>query len=206
MNPPKVKEVTTPSNHKTNKTPIIVQSMLRLLTDIRDIRLLPDPADVSPSFPFYSIGNSQVSSLLLTEEVNIAHLNQYETSALPSGRARGSPSRRESRSEPVLPMISQENLAEMVGTTRSRVSHFMNKFRKLGFIEYGDGGGLTVNSSLVSVVLHDWRNPLRISSETTAEKPGNSGNNGPPIRAESCVASTFWSCPVINFDHSRERY
>ncbi len=57
--------------------------------------------------------------------------------------------------EPVLPRISQENLAEMVGMTRSRVSHFMNKFRKLGFIEYGDQGGLTVNNGLLSVVLHD---------------------------------------------------
>ncbi len=62
---------------------------------------------------------------------------------------------KESRAEPVLPRISQENLAEMVGTTRSRVSHFMNKFRKLGFIDYGDEGGLTVNSGLLSVVLHD---------------------------------------------------
>jgi len=62
---------------------------------------------------------------------------------------------KESRSEPVLPRVSQENLAEMVGTTRSRVSHFMNKFRKLGFVDYGDQGGLTVNSGLLSVVLHD---------------------------------------------------
>jgi CRP-like cAMP-binding protein len=49
--------------------------------------------------------------------------------------------------------ISQETLAEMVGTTRSRVNFFMNKFRDLGFIEYN--GGLKVNSSLLSVVLHD---------------------------------------------------
>jgi CRP/FNR family cyclic AMP-dependent transcriptional regulator len=49
--------------------------------------------------------------------------------------------------------ISQETLAEMVGTTRSRVSFFMNKFRKLGFIKYN--GGLEVNNSLLSVVLHD---------------------------------------------------
>jgi hypothetical protein len=46
-------------------------------------------------------------------------------------------------------------LAEMIGTTRSRVSFFMNKFRKLGFIEYN--GGLSVHSSLLNVVLHDWR-------------------------------------------------
>jgi CRP/FNR family cyclic AMP-dependent transcriptional regulator len=53
----------------------------------------------------------------------------------------------------VVGKISQETLAEMVGTTRSRVSFFMNKFRKLGFIKYN--GGLEVNNSLLSVVLHD---------------------------------------------------
>jgi CRP/FNR family transcriptional regulator, cyclic AMP receptor protein len=62
---------------------------------------------------------------------------------------------KESRSEAVFPRISQDNLAQMVGTTRSRVSHFMNKFRKLGFIDYSDNGGLTVQSGLLSVVLHD---------------------------------------------------
>jgi CRP/FNR family transcriptional regulator, cyclic AMP receptor protein len=55
--------------------------------------------------------------------------------------------------ETVVPKISQETLAEMVGTTRSRVSFFMNKFRKLGFIHYN--GGLEVHSSLLNVVLHD---------------------------------------------------
>ena len=55
--------------------------------------------------------------------------------------------------EQVVPKISQETLAEMVGTTRSRVSFFMNKFRKLGFVEYN--GGLQVHSSLLNVVLHD---------------------------------------------------
>ena len=53
----------------------------------------------------------------------------------------------------VLPKISQETLAEMVGTTRSRVNFFMNKFKKMGFISYD--GGLHVNESLLSVVLHD---------------------------------------------------
>ena len=53
----------------------------------------------------------------------------------------------------VLPKLSQEMLAEMVGTTRSRVNFFMNKFRKLGFIDYN--GGLKVNDSLLSIVLHD---------------------------------------------------
>ena len=53
----------------------------------------------------------------------------------------------------VLPKIPQETLAEMVGTTRSRVNFFMNKFRKMGFIKYN--GGLQINASLLSVVLHD---------------------------------------------------
>jgi len=55
--------------------------------------------------------------------------------------------------ETVVPKMSQETLAEMVGTTRSRVSYFMNRFRKLGFIHYN--GGLQVHSSLLNVVLHD---------------------------------------------------
>ena len=60
---------------------------------------------------------------------------------------------KEGKPEPVIPKVSQETLAEMIGTTRSRVSFFMNKFRKLGFIEYN--GGLSVHSSLLNVVLHD---------------------------------------------------
>ena len=55
--------------------------------------------------------------------------------------------------ETVVPKISQETLAEMIGTTRSRVSFFMNRFRKLGFIHYN--GGLQVHSSLLNIVLHD---------------------------------------------------
>jgi CRP/FNR family transcriptional regulator, cyclic AMP receptor protein len=57
------------------------------------------------------------------------------------------------RAARVVPKLSQEVLAEMVGTTRSRVNFFMNKFRKLGFIDYN--GGLKINTSLLSVVLHD---------------------------------------------------
>ena len=66
---------------------------------------------------------------------------------------------KESKPETVIAKISQETLAEMIGTTRSRVSVFMNKFRKLGFIDYKGGlrgnGGLHVHSSLLNVVLHD---------------------------------------------------
>jgi CRP/FNR family cyclic AMP-dependent transcriptional regulator len=61
---------------------------------------------------------------------------------------------KEGAPEAVIPRISQETLAEMIGTTRSRVSFFMNRFRKFGFVDYGEGG-LEVHSSLLNVVLHD---------------------------------------------------
>ena len=60
---------------------------------------------------------------------------------------------KEGKPETVIPKISQEVLAEMIGTTRSRVNFFMNRFRKLGFIKYN--GGLEVHSSLLNVILHD---------------------------------------------------
>src|SRR5947209_471699 len=61
----------------------------------------------------------------------------------------------ESKPIPLIAKMSQETLAEMIGTTRSRVSFFMNRFRDLGFIDYDGGTGMQVHSSLVSVVLHD---------------------------------------------------
>jgi CRP/FNR family transcriptional regulator, cyclic AMP receptor protein len=60
---------------------------------------------------------------------------------------------KEGRPEPIIAKVNQETLAEMIGTTRSRVSHFMNKFRQLGFIDYN--GTIEVHSSLLSLVLHD---------------------------------------------------
>jgi CRP-like cAMP-binding protein len=60
---------------------------------------------------------------------------------------------KEGKPETVIPKISQETLADMIGTTRSRVSFFMNRFRKLGFIEYN--GHLSIHSSLLNVILHD---------------------------------------------------
>jgi len=66
---------------------------------------------------------------------------------------------KEGRPELVTTKVSQEMLAEMIGTTRSRVSFFMNKFRKLGFIEYN--GELRVHSSLLGVLLHDWGSARR---------------------------------------------
>ena len=62
---------------------------------------------------------------------------------------------KDGKPETLIPKMSQETLAEMIGTTRSRVSHFMNRFRKLGFIDYQAGDELQVHSSLLGVVLHD---------------------------------------------------
>jgi CRP-like cAMP-binding protein len=76
---------------------------------------------------------------------------------------------KEGAPERVIPKISQETLAEMVGTTRSRVSFFMNRFRKLGFVDYGENG-LQVHSSLLSIVLH----------ELAASRPGLSAYRGCP--------------------------
>jgi CRP/FNR family transcriptional regulator, cyclic AMP receptor protein len=62
---------------------------------------------------------------------------------------------KEGKAETLIPKMSQETLSEMIGTTRSRVSFFMNRFRKLGFIDYDGGSGLQVHSSLLNIVLHD---------------------------------------------------
>jgi CRP-like cAMP-binding protein len=76
---------------------------------------------------------------------------------------------KEGRPEKVITKISQETLAEMVGTTRSRVNFFMNRFRKMGFIHYNSGiDGMEVHSSLLNVVLHD--SAHRGSNEARAAK------------------------------------
>ena len=79
---------------------------------------------------------------------------------------------KEGRPEPIIAKISQETLAEMIGTTRSRVSFFMNKFRELGFIEYN--GNLVVHSSLLSVVLHD-QPQIGMERDTLRQEPDMAG-------------------------------
>ena len=77
---------------------------------------------------------------------------------------------KEGRPEPIVGKISQETMAEMIGTTRSRVSFFMNKFRKLGFIDYN--GKLEIHNSLLSVVLYD---KPAIKSQDASEEPALRG-------------------------------
>jgi CRP-like cAMP-binding protein len=77
---------------------------------------------------------------------------------------------KEGKPEPIIAALSQETLAEMIGTTRSRVSYFMNKFRKLGFIDYN--GHIEVHSSLLNVVLHDHPQIADITDEGGAAEGG----------------------------------
>jgi CRP/FNR family transcriptional regulator, cyclic AMP receptor protein len=62
---------------------------------------------------------------------------------------------KEGAAQPVIPEISQETLAQMVGATRSRINFFMNRFKKLGFIDYGSRSELQVHGALINIILHD---------------------------------------------------
>jgi CRP/FNR family cyclic AMP-dependent transcriptional regulator len=85
-------------------------------------------------------------------------------------------------SEMSVPRLSQETLAEMVGTTRSRVSFFMNRFRKLGFINYDVGDNLRVHSSLLNIVLHDHDGPNVSSKTKSPNAPTRKRLEPPPER------------------------
>jgi CRP-like cAMP-binding protein len=123
------------------------------------LRVLHDQPKFSEMFLTYVLSrNSRVEEDLVDQLFNSSEKRLARVLLLMANFGK------ESKPEPVIGKISQETLAEMVGTTRSRVSMFMNKFRKLGFIEYN--GSLEVHNSLLNVVLHD--NPhLRKREEKT---------------------------------------
>jgi len=126
----------------------IVPSRIRLVPKQQMIRLLHQQPQMSDRFITHMLArNSRLEEDLVDQLFNASEKRLARTLLLLAryGKARG-PVR-------VLPKISQEVLAEIVGTTRSRVNFFMNKFRKLGFIEYN--GGLKVKGALLSIVLHD---------------------------------------------------
>jgi CRP/FNR family transcriptional regulator, cyclic AMP receptor protein len=117
-------------------------SILRLQKETM-VRMLHNEPALSELFMAYLLSrNVRIDQLFNSSEKRLARILLLLTRFGKDGQH-----------EPVVPKISQETLAEMVGTTRSRVSLFMNKFRKLGFIEYN--GGLQVHSSLLNIVLHD---------------------------------------------------
>lgn len=112
------------------------------------IRVLHKEHEFSDRFIAYILGrNIRVEEDLIDQLFNSSEKRLARTLLLLARY--GAPG----RPQKVLPKVSQETLAEMIGTTRSRVNFFMNKFRKLGFIEYN--GETHINDSLLSVVLHD---------------------------------------------------
>ena len=111
------------------------------------VRLLREEPAFADRFLSHMLGrNIRIEADLVDQLFNSSEKRLARTLLLLARYGQADPQR-------VLPKISQETLAEMIGATRSRVNFFMNKFRKLGLIEYN--GGLKVNSSLVSIVLHD---------------------------------------------------
>ena len=114
-------------------------------------RLLHDQHDISEMFISHLLSRS-----LRYEEDLIDQLFNSSEKRLARALLLLAHFGKEGRSESVLPRVNQEHLAQMVGTTRSRVSHFMNKFKKLGFVDYeGSSSGLKVHSGLLTVVLHE---------------------------------------------------
>jgi CRP/FNR family transcriptional regulator, cyclic AMP receptor protein len=114
----------------------------------RMIRVLHEEPDFSELFVSYLLSrNIRIEEDLVDQLFNSSEKRLARVLLLLANFGK------EGRPEPIIPKVSQETLAEMVGTTRSRVSFFMNKFRKLGLIKYN--GGLHVHSSLLHIVLHD---------------------------------------------------
>jgi CRP-like cAMP-binding protein len=112
------------------------------------VKMLHDEPELSDRFRIHMLArNIRVEEDLVDQLFNSSEKRLARTLLLMARYGQ------ESEPQQVVHQLSQETLAEMVGTTRSRVNFFMNKFRDLGFIEYN--GGLKVNSSLLSVVLHD---------------------------------------------------
>jgi CRP/FNR family cyclic AMP-dependent transcriptional regulator len=112
------------------------------------VRLLHDHAEFSDRFIAHMLSRN-----IRIEEDLVDHLFNSSEKRLARALLLLARYGKEDQTSRTLPKLSQETLAEMIGTTRSRVNFFMNKFRKLGFIEYN--GGLKIHNSLLSIVLHD---------------------------------------------------
>lgn len=126
----------------------ITESVVMRLDKAAMVRVLRDEPKFSEMFiSFLLARNARVEEDLVDQLFNSSEKRLARLLLLMANFGK------EGKPEPVITKISQETLAEMVGTTRSRVSTFMNKFRKLGFIQYN--GDLEVHNSLLNVVLHD---------------------------------------------------
>ena len=127
-------------------TAIMASSVLAIESDAMT-RLLHEEPTFSDRFISYMLTrNMRIEADLVDQLFNSSEKRLARTLLLLARYGQANPQR-------TLPKISQETLAEMIGATRSRVNFFMNKFRKLGLIEYN--GGLKINASLLSIVLHD---------------------------------------------------
>ena len=125
----------------------VVASTVLIIEKEAMVRLLHDEPAFSDRFISYMLTrNMRIEADLVDQLFNSSEKRLARTLLLLARYGGGNPQR-------ALPKISQGTLAEMIGATRSLVNFFMNKFRKLGFIEYN--GGLKINSSLLSIVLHD---------------------------------------------------
>jgi CRP/FNR family transcriptional regulator, cyclic AMP receptor protein len=141
----------------------IAESSIARLAKAAVIRVLHDEPAFSELFISYLLArNIRMESDLIDQLFNSSEKRLARLLLLLANFGQ------EGRPQPVLAKISQETLAEMIGTTRSRVSHFMNKFRKLGFIEYN--GRIEVHSSLLSVVLHDEPRSVRVPDVSDFEQ------------------------------------
>ncbi len=128
-------------------TPLTECTIIRLEKDATIRALRSDPAFSEIFLAYLLIRNIRSQEDLVDQLFNSSEKRLARVLLLLANYGQ------EGKPDVVIEKISQETLAEMIGTTRSRVSHFMNKFRKLGFIKYN--GSLEVHSSLLSVVLHD---------------------------------------------------
>ena len=125
----------------------VVASSVLIIEKEAMVRLLHEEPAFSDRFITYMLTrNMRIEADLVDQLFNSSEKRLARTLLLLARYGQANPPR-------TLPKISQETLAEMIGATRSRVNFFMNKFRKLGLIEYN--GGLKINSSLLSIVLHD---------------------------------------------------
>ena len=126
----------------------VVASSVLVIEKEAMVRLLHEEPAFSDRFISYMLTrNMRIEADLVDQLFNSSEKRLARTLLLLARYGQANPPR-------TLPKVSQETLAEMIGTTRSRVNFFMNKFRKLGLIEY-NGGGLKIHSSLLSIVLHD---------------------------------------------------
>ena len=126
----------------------MTESVIMRLDKAAIVRVLHDEPKFSEVFMSYLLArNARVEEDLVDQLFNSSEKRLARVLLLMANFGR------EVKPEPILAKINQETLAEMVGTTRSRVSRFMNKFRKLGFIDYNEH--LEVHNSLLNVVLHD---------------------------------------------------